>query len=334
MITETFEFFADGIRLDGVLWRPSDMPEDMELPTVVVCSGLHGFKEWVPARFAPAALELGYQCVGFDYRGAGSSDGPRSRILPDERVRDALACVTAVRARPDVEPESVVMLGWGLGAGIAVRAASEDLEIAAVCCVNGAGDYGRTARDAVPYPVWLDWLDRLEEDRARRALTGQSDMVDYRNITNPGYIEEFQANTRFFSEMEAHGEKPVPEVTLESCEAYLRFEPELVVGAVAPRPILILHGARNHVIPVDESHRLYDVADEPKTIHIVSDGAHLDMLDPDTDAYDETLAVVASWLAEALEDDVEPIGLDAMFDEEEFDAAALDGLLGGMDEDR
>ena len=53
------------------------------------------------------------------------------------------------------------------------------------------------------------------------------------------------------------------------------FDSEALVGGVTA-PLLILHGTDDPAIPVDEAHRLYDAAHEPKMIFIADGAGHLD----------------------------------------------------------
>jgi hypothetical protein len=298
--TETYEFFSDGIRLDGVLRSPDEANSSGRRPAVIVCSGLHGVKEWVPARWWPHIVEVGYHCFAFDYRGFGTSDGTRGRVIPEEEIRDALSAVTFLRTFDTIDPDRIALIGWGLGGGIAIEATARDARIAAVCCANGAGDYGRTVRDAVPYPIWLDWQDRLEADRRQRVLTGTSELVDYREITNPESPEAYATHDQFYKDLRLIGAVPIQRFTLESCDAYVSFRPERVVANIAPRPILFVHGRRNYFMPIDEAYRLYDLAKEPKRLYVVPNGKHLEIIDPDSPDYLPTMRVVMDWLRSVL----------------------------------
>jgi fermentation-respiration switch protein FrsA (DUF1100 family) len=46
------------------------------------------------------------------------------------------------------------------------------------------------------------------------------------------------------------------------------------VEMIAPRPVLIIHGAADTLIPVEHAYRLYAAASEPKELWIVEDAAH------------------------------------------------------------
>lgn len=46
------------------------------------------------------------------------------------------------------------------------------------------------------------------------------------------------------------------------------------IGALSPTPVLIIHGDRDDLVPVDEAYRLFQAAREPKELFIVEGGGH------------------------------------------------------------
>jgi fermentation-respiration switch protein FrsA (DUF1100 family) len=66
---------------------------------------------WLPAQ--------GWQVLTFDYRGYGRSSGSHSI---DGVVDDTVRALDWLRARPDVDPQRVVVLGQSLGGATAIRA--------------------------------------------------------------------------------------------------------------------------------------------------------------------------------------------------------------------
>lgn len=63
------------------------------------------------------------------------------------------------------------------------------------------------------------------------------------------------------------------------------------IGAVTA-PVLVLHGERDAVIPVEMGWRVYRAANEPKRIELFPDGAHYDLFDHG--AWEKTQAFLAS----------------------------------------
>lgn len=253
--------------------------------------GLQGLKELIPAKLWTPFSDAGYVSFAFDYRGFGTSAGERGRVLPAEQVVDVTNALTFLQQQPEVDPDSIGLVGWGLGGGIVVQAAAEDSRVKAVACLNGVGDAGRAVRDSRTYADWLAIQDRIAEDRVRRVLTGQServspwDVVPLDPATRENVDEDMYGNHARFG----------VDVTLQSAEAYYAFRPELVAERISPRPLLIVHGVRNALHPIDEAPSLFARASEPKELMEVPGGQHLDWIQPGHPLYQATIPRIIDW---------------------------------------
>lgn len=49
------------------------------------------------------------------------------------------------------------------------------------------------------------------------------------------------------------------------------------IGEISPRPVLIMHGGRDELVPPDTGERLYAAADEPKFLWYAPDAAHVEL---------------------------------------------------------
>lgn len=50
--------------------------------------------------------------------------------------------------------------------------------------------------------------------------------------------------------------------------------PEDLIARIAPRGVLLIHGSEDEMVPVEQAHRLYAAAREPKALWIVEGGGH------------------------------------------------------------
>ena len=57
-----------------------------------------------------------------------------------------------------------------------------------------------------------------------------------------------------------------------------RFDSLAKIGSI-PTPLLILHGERDTIVPVDLGRRLFDAANEPKVFHAFPEAGHVDLYD-------------------------------------------------------
>lgn len=264
---ESVTFFSDRLRLQGDLYRPDgDARADAPRPGILSLSGYEGLKDIHPARFARQLTPEGYVCLAFDYRGFGSSEGERGRVAPQEQVEDTYNAVTYLADRPEVDPERIAVIGWGMGGGIGVQLAAQDRRVKALAVCNGIGSGSRTTRASHDEASWARLLELLAADRSRRVYAGFSELVDpFTVLRLPGRTQQYVDSDL----------KPVPGfgtggVSLESAELMLRFEPELMAHLIAPRPVLIVHGTEN---------MLYGPAEASGLARAIGSSAELTWLD-------------------------------------------------------
>jgi len=304
MQTRPLQFYSDGVRLDGLLQVPESSGSPHRHPVLLLCSGYQGLKELIPAKLWGPLTDAGYACFAFDYRGFGTSDGERGRVLPSEQVEDVRNAITLLQQQPDLDPERVGLIGWGFGGGIVVQAGAEDPRAVAVACLNGVGDAGRTVRDSHAYPDWLAMQDRLAADLVQRVLTGRSELVGPWEVVTLDPVTRVNVDEDMYGRHERFGVN----VSLQSAEAYYAFQPELVVDRIAPRPLLIVHGRRNALHPIDEARALYARAREPKELIEIPDGRHLDWIQPEDPLYATTMPRIVDWFRRHLPPDPPPPG--------------------------
>lgn len=172
---------------------------------------------WLPAR--------GYNVLLPDYRGYGLSQGSPS--LPG-LLEDLDSTVRYALARPDIDPERLVMFGQSLGGAL-------------------AADY--VAGSAYRANI--------------RALVIDSTFASFRGITREKlaafWLTWPLAWPLGFTVNDAHS-------------------PIKSIARVAPIPLLIIHGERDGIVPPDHGQRLYDAAQEPKTLWRVENAGHIQAL--------------------------------------------------------
>jgi pimeloyl-ACP methyl ester carboxylesterase len=290
-------FFADRLLLDGDLYLPDDAAPGAGLPAVISCSGYQGLKDIHPARFARSLVPHGYACLAFDYRGFGASEGERGRLTPQDWAEDVRAAVSFMETVPEVDPERIGLIGWGLGGGVVVAEAAEDDRVRAVACLNGIADGERSTRLMHDDASWESLVTRIAEDRRQAATTGRSEItspwdivrLDLDNATDGYVAEELYKAPGFGSG-----------VTLQSAEQLLRFRPEEVVDRISPRPLLVIHGDRNGLHKPEEAQRLHDRAREPKQLVLLEGAGHTEWMFDDHPTYQRVAGLLVDFLGAAL----------------------------------
>lgn len=61
------------------------------------------------------------------------------------------------------------------------------------------------------------------------------------------------------------------------------------IGQISPRPVLLMAGEQDRIVPVESAERLYDAAGEPKTLWLEPSLGHIEFATEQSDAYSERI---------------------------------------------
>lgn len=293
MHEKKIHFYSQGLRLEGSLYLPDDRPAE-GLPGVIACSGYLGLNTIYPRLFAGPLTAAGYAVLGFDYRGNAESEGTPGRLLLEEQVQDIKNAISYLRQWPEVDPEALALVGWGMGAANVVKVAAEDERVRAVAALNGFYN-GKAFLRAWHDEAALERLmAKLERDRSQRVTTGKGGFNDPYEVypLDPDTKEEVEANL-----------EPVPgfgpRTAFELLDSLLALDAEAVVHKIAPRPLFIGHGEANRLHPPEGAAALYAQAEEPKTWYSIA-GKHNDFMRQDNPEFKKLSAALVAWLGEQL----------------------------------
>lgn len=276
-------FDSQGLRLSGILHSPDDLRTGERRPACLVLHGFGSNKD-SKACISPARLlaRWGYVALRFDMRGCGDSEGPPARVICLEQVEDTRSAVTYLMSRPEVDPARIACAGHSFGAAVAVYAGGVDARIAGVISSGGWGD-GLTKfklQHAGP-GAWEKFTATLERGKKVRAETGESIRIPRYDIVPipPGMRGNLAPGS-------------IMEFPLETVESMLAFRANDVVGAIAPRPLLLLHASTDSVTPTEQSIALFQNASMPTDLHLIADVDHF-MFAEDNDMVTD---IVRTWL--------------------------------------
>ncbi len=280
-------FRVDGLTLAGVVHVPPDLRAGERRPAIIVLPGFGGGKDNVVSRVPAEQLaKRGYVTLRFDHRGCGASEGEHARVICLERVADTQAALGYLAERPEVDGARLALLGSSFGAAVAIYTAGVDSRVAAVVSLGGWGDGERKFRQQHATPeAWTRCTGMLEEGRRYRERTGRSLMV--RRFDIVPMPEHLRGNL---------GGQAIMEFPAETAQSMYDFRADDVVGAIAPRPLLLVHAASDSVTPTAESIELFKRAQPPVELHLLADVDHF--LFGEADSYEERL--IADWLARYL----------------------------------
>jgi fermentation-respiration switch protein FrsA (DUF1100 family) len=155
-------------------------------------------------------------------------------------------------------------MGESFGAAVAVYGGGVDPRVAAVISSGGWGDGEKKFRRQHPGDqAWARFTGIIADGQKERSRTGQTVMVPrydivpipekLRGLLPPGSIMEFP---------------------LETVESMMAFRANEVVGKIAPRPLLLLHSAKDSVTPTEQSIDLFVHAGQPTDLHLMAEVDH------------------------------------------------------------
>jgi dipeptidyl aminopeptidase/acylaminoacyl peptidase len=293
MTSQSVSFFSEGVRLAGDLFLPDNLGAGERRSAILLCHGYTGVRSLYLPDNARVLNEAGYVVLTFDYKGWGDSDGPRSRLAPYGRVADAQAALTFLAAQPMVDPARLGIYGTSYGGATVVWTAAVVPRVKCVVSVVGIGNGRRWMRSVRRPDEYQDLLARSEQDRLRRATTGESEFADRSEILLPD---------RQSAELAAAARRGNPgavsEIPLEFIDDTLGFHPEWVVDKIAPRPVLFITTSDDRLVPPEESEALYARAGEPRKLVVLQGWGHYEVYSGK--AFGQVMAETLAWYQQYL----------------------------------
>lgn len=186
-------FFGARSHLYGHWHDPHD--EQWRRAAVVMCSPFGHDRDYALRTYRVLAARLTRQGLGvlrFDYSGTGDSAGDLADATIEQWIEDTVEAVVKART---LDARSVAIVGCGLGAGIALRAAERAGNVAYLIMWNPVLDGRRYLGDLVAgHQQWLEEASRGIP--LMRRLAGAEDMLGWRATGSwRGSLETFSATT-------------------------------------------------------------------------------------------------------------------------------------------
>ena len=296
-------FFCQSTRLEGRLYLPEDLfvetPADAEdrpepnLPAVVLCLGYTYTADLLVPEMARELAQAGRACLVFDYRGFGRSGEPADAVRPWDQVEDIRAAVSFLADRSEIDAGRISLLGISLGGSHAVTTAALDPRVTAIATISAAADFRRLLQASRDDESWTEFLGRVDADRSSRARGGNGEIVDAWEIIQPD--EESRA---FLDALYAELPQLACRLSLETADLLLGYVPGLLAEAIAPRPVLLIHGENDRLVPPSESEALVAAIGDSARLVSVPEMAHFDGARPGDERYERVLETIDAWLSE------------------------------------
>src|SRR3981081_3970155 len=180
---ERITYYSDGLKLSGIFSTP-DNSRGRHFPGVVL---VPGFMSTADAFFPGFGQELnaaGFVSLTMDFRGFGESEGVRGEVIPYLQIYDASNAISYLQSRPEVDSDKIALLGVSLGGGEVAYIAARDRRVKCVASMVLVGEGERRMRRFRTEQQWETLMQKVQEDRINRVLTGKS--KDFHGFLNEG----------------------------------------------------------------------------------------------------------------------------------------------------
>ena len=290
---KNISFYSEGVKLDGDIYYPDDLKDGEQRAGVVLCHGYTGVKDLYLPDNARALNEAGYMVMTFDYKGWGESEGARTRLAPYSRVADVQAAMTFLGIQPEVDEDRLGIYGTSYGCATVVWVAAHDERVKCTVGVVGMGHGRRWMRSVRRPDEWVDLLEMSKKDREQRVVSGKSGMAGRDEILLPD-----RQSAALASAARAKNPNALSELPLEYIDETLQFHPEWVVDKISPRPLLLIAGSDDRLVPPEDCQSLFDKAGEPKKMVTLPGVGHYEVYVPP--AFDDVMKETVAWFEEFL----------------------------------
>lgn len=160
-IAEKVTFKNGSITLSGVLTMPK---KGGSHPAIVFLhgSGPHTHKGFLiyAAKFA----QLGIASLAFDKRGTGQSEGSWIHSSIYDLADDALAAITYLKSRPEIDTNRIGFWGISQAGWVAPIAYSKSEDVAFMIIISGGGSSPKESEE-FSYKKWFEKLELTKEEK-------------------------------------------------------------------------------------------------------------------------------------------------------------------------
>jgi uncharacterized protein len=262
------EFMSGGLTVRGYLERPQS---HQPVPVVVLTHGFGGLKEWLEPQSA-AFAGAGMAALVYDHPHFGASDGlPRQHIDPVAQARAYRDAVTFAQATAGLDGERIALWGTSLSGGLVLAAGAADRRVRAVVSQVPMVDPSATLRRLLPETAVAPFLQRVDTERAARFAGAGYQTLPFSG-SGPGVALADPDSAAFIAEQAARTPAFRNEITLASYDLLQEFAPQAFIGAISPRPLLMTVAVQDTRCPADLAIGAYELAREPKQLHMVPGG--------------------------------------------------------------
>ena len=174
-----------------------------------------------------------------------------------------------------------------------VWVAAHDERVKCTVGVVGMGHGARWMRSVRRPDEWVDLLEVSKKDREQRVISGVSGMAPRDEILLPD-----RQSAALASAARANNPNALSELPLEYIDETMQFHPEWVVDKISPRPLLLIAGGDDRLVPPENCQSLYEKAGQPKKMVTLPGVGHYEVYVPP--AFDGVMGETVPWFEQHL----------------------------------
>jgi uncharacterized protein len=288
-------FKSEGEQCRGWLYVPEQLPSFVKAPAIVMANAITAVKEMVLPGYAERFAAAGYVCLAFDFRFLGASGGnPRGQIFASEQIDDLRNAISWLSLQPEVDPNRIGAWGASFGGAHVLHLSAFDRRIKAAVATAPSMRASDTMVQFMGRAGLIGILGFLGWERTNRYQRGAvstmkavSDGRENAMLPNP---EAFEFYTRLARSVAPRWSN---QVTVESLEKLLEYDPAQSIELISPTPLLVVAGENDRTQPPNAVAQAFERAGEPKKLVTVACG-HTDLLDK-AEFVDQAAGAAIDW---------------------------------------
>ncbi len=287
------QFYSGGKRISARLRMPQR--HNGGVSGIIINHGYSGDKEEYDD-MAAYLCSRGFATLQFDSRGCGGSEAQKGRMMcATEWYEDAHSAVSFLQSVDGVNSDSIGYTGCSMGGAVTLYMAAKDPRVK--CAVALAPfAYSQYVKENwlknVGQELFSRFLCEIEEDCRSTALGKPSGMVSV-----PYALGMSKADADDFFDFRDRQPQMVRDVPLESVYHSLIVNDPHIYADMIGKPLMVIHGDADTIIPVESSCRLLERVRAKKEFILISKGVHAL---PVSDQKDAVCEHAARWFMENL----------------------------------
>lgn len=277
MNRKNITFTSEGLQCAGWLYMPDKASTTHKVPAIVMAHGFSLVKEAYLDLYAEVFCTGGFAVLVFDYRNFGGSESYKQQHLePYEQIKDYRNAISWLSTLPEVDREQIGIWGTSYSGGHVLHIGAVDRRVKAVVAQVPTINGRKGANRKMGHERFTQFLSDLTDYRNDHYVNQEQKMFPV--VAQDGYAAQPHPDAyKWFTEAAKIAPTWKNEITFESMEHYVEYNPASFVEFIAPTPLLMIAAMEDGITPPDLIIEAFDDwANEPKRL-VQLPGGHFDV---------------------------------------------------------